>query len=155
MTFQQIKDERVEQAKHKIHAELMQISYLIIVVSFCVKSIYFNMNLRQCATEFLILILAPLYQSIRSRQMDVVFGDVKTAWWRQMLPVLVVVVFLFGLVTARSYMNGKPAWVSANLSAGFLFLLIYLVIFAAVRFLAVRAERRRANRLEHQYDEED
>ena len=56
MMMQQMKDERVEQAKHKIYAELMLISYGIIVVSYCIKAIYFEMSMRQCATEFIILI---------------------------------------------------------------------------------------------------
>ncbi|MCI8703519.1 MAG: hypothetical protein HFE60_04345 [Anaerotignum sp.] len=155
MMMQQMKDERVEQAKHKIYAELMLISYGIIVVSYCIKAIYFEMSMRQCATEFIILILAPLYQAVRSRQMGVVFGDVKTAWWRQMLPVLGIVVFLFGLVTARNYMNGKAAWVSANISTGMIFMASFFVIFAVVRFLVVYMERRRAEKLEREYDEED
>ena len=176
MMMQQMKDERVEQAKHKIYAELMLISYGIIVVSYCIKAIYFEMSMRQCATEFIILILAPLYQAVRSRQMGVVFGDVKTAWWRQMLPVLGIVVFLFGLVTARNYMNGKAAcsrsspargrcppgsapgsaaWVSANISTGMIFMASFIVIFAVVRFLVVYMERRRAEKLEREYDEED
>lgn len=155
MTFQQLKDERVEQAKHKIYSELMLIFYGIIVVSFCIKSIYFEMNMNQCATEFIILILAPVYQAVRSRQMGVVFGDVKNAWWKQAFPVLGVIIFLFGLVAARNYINGKEEWLSANISAGILFLVSFAAVFAAVRFIAVHTERRRAEKLERQYDDED
>lgn len=67
MTLQQLKDERVEQAKSKIYSELMLIIFYIVVASFCVKALYFHMDLKQCATEYIILILTPIYQAIRSR----------------------------------------------------------------------------------------
>ena len=57
MTLQQLKDERVEQAKSKIYSELMLIIFYIVVASFCVKALYFHMDLKQCATEYIILIL--------------------------------------------------------------------------------------------------
>ena len=59
MTLQQLKDERVEQAKSKIYSELMLIIFYIVVASFCVKALYFHMDLKQCATEYIILILTP------------------------------------------------------------------------------------------------
>ena len=49
MTLQQLKDERVEQAKSKIYSELMLIIFYIVVASFCVKALYFHMDLKQCA----------------------------------------------------------------------------------------------------------
>lgn len=155
MTFQQIKDERIEQAKHKIYAELMLITYGIIVISYCIKSLYFGMDLRQCATEFIILILAPLYQAFRSRQMGVVFGNIKTVWWKQLLPVLGVVVLLYALVLARNYVNGQSASLSVNIFSGVLSLVSFIAIFIAIRSIVVYAERRRAERLAHQYDDED
>lgn len=153
MTFQQIKDERVEQAKNKIYSELMLLSYVIVVASFCVKSIYFGMTLNQCATEFIILVLAPVYQAVRSRQLGVVLTGGKNGW-KQHLSVLVVVVLLFALLLARSHFSGQTPGVTVNLSAGLTFLAVFIVIFLALRFLALWAERRRAERLERRYDDE-
>ena len=69
-----LKDERVEQYKNKIYAEFFQYAYLFITASFVIKSLYFNMDLTQCSTEFVIMITAPLYQMVRTRQLGVVLA---------------------------------------------------------------------------------
>ena len=74
-----IKDERLMQAKTKIHSELFIITYYAVLISFVVKSLVLQMDLSQCLLEFILLVGTPVYQSVRSRQMGVVLitGDKK------------------------------------------------------------------------------
>lgn len=66
-----MKDERIEQAKNKIRSEMTVIIICGVAISFLVKTLVFNMNIRECITEYLILILSPLYQFIRMHMMRV------------------------------------------------------------------------------------
>ena len=149
MTLQQCKDERVEQAKSKIYSELMHVIFYIIVASFCVKALYFNMDLKQCATEYIILILCPLYQAIRSRQMGVVLGTEPNR--KALLPVVVVLILMVMLLWLRN--AGVPS-AAHNVSA-WLTLGVFAVLFLVVKGIFVHLERKRAKKLEHQYDDED
>lgn len=147
-SMKQIKDERIEQAKNQIRAELMMIFYFIVLVSFCVKSIYFGMDLRQAATEFILIILAPVYQAVRCKQLGVVLYSGKGGGIRQ-LAVVGVVVLLFLLVLARSHAQNQQIGLPALLN-----LLVFLAIFAALRSFVLYLEHRRAKRLESRYDDE-
>ena len=122
MTLQQLKDERVEQAKSKIYSELMLIIFYIVVASFCVKALYFHMDLKQCATEYIILILTPIYQAIRSRQMGVVLSTKSSR--KALLPTAAIIILM-------------------------------AVLFLVVQGIFIHLERKRAEKLEHQYDDED
>ena len=55
-----IKDERIEQARNKIWAEMMQILYFIAVLSFVVKILFLHQSLQDCTLEYVILILTPI-----------------------------------------------------------------------------------------------
>ena len=46
-----IKDERIEQARNKIWAEMMQILYFIAVLSFVVKILFLQQSLQDCTLE--------------------------------------------------------------------------------------------------------
>ncbi|MBR6652688.1 MAG: hypothetical protein IKL30_05935, partial [Anaerotignum sp.] len=72
-------DERVLQARQQIGSEMMQLMYYFIVISFCIKSLYFGMGLQECMTEFIVLIFAPIYQAYRSRKLGVVLGNYRKA----------------------------------------------------------------------------
>lgn len=148
-TLQQIKDERVEQAKHKIYSELMHIIFYIVVISFMVKALYFNMDLKQCATEYIIMILCPLYQAFRSHQMGVVLSA--KASRKSFLPAAAIIIVMAVLIYLRNGGVSSPARIVP--------IVIYLGIFALL-FLLIQGgyahlERKRAEKLEHQYDEED
>ena len=76
--MKQYQDERTLQVRNRIYAELMRIIFCIVVVlSFCIKTLYFHMDLAQCMTEYILMILAPVYQAVRIRQTEVVLGTGK------------------------------------------------------------------------------
>ena len=80
-----IKDERIEQARNQIWAEMMQILYFIAILSFVVKILFLHQSLQDCTLEYVVLILTPIYQMIRARQMGtfvVVFLVVQFGMYR-------------------------------------------------------------------------
>ena len=81
-----IKDERIEQARNKIWAEMMQILYFIAVLSFVVKILFLHQSLQDCTLEYVILILTPIYQMIRARQMGVVLNVVAKPNPKRLVP---------------------------------------------------------------------
>ena len=145
MTLQQLKDERVEQAKSKIYSELMLIIFYIVVASFCVKALYFHMDLKQCATEYIILILTPIYQAIRSRQTEVVLGTGQDSRKRA-TPLLLLLLIPFFL--------RKSEWTNGDFSA-LLPPVVFVLLFLAIQYLFSHAEKKRAENLEKRYDAED
>ena len=149
MTLQQLKDERVEQAKSKIYSELMLIIFYIVVASFCVKALYFHMDLKQCATEYIILILTPIYQAIRSRQMGVVLSTKSSR--KALLPTAAIIILMVVLL----WMSNKGVPSTARTISAVLSLAVFAVLFLVVQGIFIHLERKRAKKLEHQYDDED
>ena len=149
MTFQQLKDERVEQAKSKIYSELMLIIFYLVAASFCVKALYFHMDLKQCATEYIILIMTPIYQTVRSRQMGVVLS---TKYSRKaLLPTAAIIMLMVVLL----WMSNKGVPSTARTLSAVLSLAVFAVLFLVVQGIFLHLERKRAEKLEHQYDDED
>ena len=149
MTLQQLEDERVEQAKSKIYSELMLIIFYIVVASFCVKALYFHMDLKQCATEYIILILTPIYQAIRSRQMGVVLSTKSSR--KALLPTAAIIILMVVLL----WMSNKGVPSTARTISAVLSLAVFAVLFLVVQGIFIHLERKRAEKLEHQYDDED
>ena len=149
MTLQQLKDERVEQAKSKIYSELMLIIFYIVVASFCVKALYFHMDLKQCATEYIIMILTPIYQAIRSRQMGVVLSTKSSR--KALLPTAAIIILMVVLL----WMSNKGVPSTARTISAVLSLAVFAVLFLVVQGIFIHLERKRAEKLEHQYDDED
>lgn len=149
MTLQQLKDERVEQAKSKIYSELMLIIFYVVVASFCVKALYFHMDLKQCATEYIILILTPIYQAIRSRQMGVVLSTKSSR--KALLPTAAIIILMVVLL----WMSNKGVPSTARTISAVLSLAVFAVLFLVVQGIFIHLERKRAEKLEHQYDDED
>ena len=127
MTLQQLKDERVEQAKSKIYSELMLIIFYIVVASFCVKALYFHMDLKQCATEYIILILTPIYQAIRSRQMGVVLSTKSSR--KALLPTAAIIILMVVLL----WMSNKGVPSTARTISAVLSLAVFAVLFLVVQ----------------------
>lgn len=143
-----IRDERVEQFKNKIYGELFQWMYLFIVASFIVKSLYFKMNLSQCITEYVILIVAPLYQMVRSRQLGVVL----TADTHQHMSLKRnIVAIIAGLVIFFAFWLTSGRQVTAEFAFGYI--ASFSVVFFVVRVIFIRLEEHRMKKLEQEYED--
>lgn len=143
-----IKDERVEQAKNKIYAELMQLVYLFIALSFIVKALYFKMNLSQCMTEYVILIATPIYQMVRSRQLGVVLA---TNLRNQMNPKKNILSAIVGVALFFFFWVSSGKQVSAEFAIGYI--VTFFVVFFLVRVVFVRLEKRRIEKLAKEYED--
>ncbi len=148
-TLQQLKDERIEQAKHKIYSELMLIIFYIVVISFMVKSLYFHMDLKQCATEYIIMILCPLYQAFRSRQMGVVLST--KASRKALLPTAAILIVLAVLMWLRN--GNAPS--NTRITSVLIYLGVFALLFLLIQGGYAHLEGKRAEKLEHLYDDED
>lgn len=132
------------QVRNRIYAELMRIMLCVVVLSFCIKTLYFHMGLTQCMTEYILMILAPVYQAVRIRQTEVVLGtgqDSASAHSPAAAP-------------SNSFFLRRSEIANGNFSS----LLppgVFIVLFLAVWYLFSHAEEKRAERLEKRYDAED
>lgn len=144
-----IRDERVEQYKNKIYGELFQLVYLFVVASFVVKGLYFKMDLSQCITEYVIMIAAPIYQMVRTRQLGVVLAtnlrQHMSAKRNIIAAVLGIVLFFFFWVS-----SGKQ--VSAEFALSYI--ITFFVVFFLVRVIFIRIEEGRMKKLEKEFEDD-
>lgn len=144
-----IQDERVEQANNKIFAELCRIIVIFAAVSFFIKSLYYNMDIAQCFTEYAILMGAPIYQGIRSHQLGVVLGASSNKEINRKGAIVAAIVGVIVFLTTW-YVTGKET-LSFGLAG--IWLVMFIVIFSAIRLLFQRMERRREEALEKEYED--
>lgn len=144
-----IRDERVVQSKNKIYAELMQIVYLFIALSFIVKSLYLKMDLSQCMTEYVILIATPIYQMVRTRQLGVVLC---TNLRDQMNPKKNIIAAIIGVAVFFFFWISSGKQVSTEFAVGYIG--SFLVVFLLVRVVFVRMEEHRMEKLAREYEDE-
>ena len=138
-----IKDERIEQARNKIWAEMMQILYFIAIFSFVVKILFLHQSLQDCTLEYVVLILTPIYQMIRARQMGVVLNVVAKPNPKRLVASLVV-----GICFAMQTEAKQPAEIFTMLGT-------FVVVFLVVQFGMYRMGKRRQEKLEKVYDDEE
>ena len=140
-------DERVLQARRKIGSEMMQLMYYFIVITFCVKVLYFGMGLEDCVTEYIIMIGAPIYQNIRTRQLGVVLGDYKKASKASTVSAIFVGICVMLFAFWRLDGSMEPAEALSSIVS-------FAAAFALARFAFARIEAKRAKKLEQKYDED-
>ena len=139
-------DERVLQARRQIGSEMMQLMYYFIVIAFCIKSLYFGMNLQECMTEFIVLIAAPVYQAYRSRKLGVVLGN-----YRKASKASNIISIGIGLSVLLLSLSARGGFATAEaLSA----IVTFVVVFSFTRFGFARMEEKRAEKLEKEYEDD-
>lgn len=144
--MKQYQDERTLQVRNRIYAELMRIMLCVVVLSFCIKTLYFHMGLTQCMTEYILMILAPVYQAVRIRQTEVVLGTGKDSR-RRATPLLLLLLLIPFFLRRSEWANGDfPALLP---------LVVFVLLFLAIQYLFSHAEKKRAENLEKHYDAED
>lgn len=140
-------DERVLQARRKIASEMMYLMYFFIVIAFCVKVLGFGKGLEDCITEFIIMVSIPIYQNIRARQMKVVLSDFRKRSKASTVSGLLVgaVVMLFAMRRLEGSIEPAEALTS---------ILSFALTFVLVRYVFTYIEKRRAKKLEAEYEED-
>ena len=124
--MKQYQDERTLQVRNRIYAELMRLMLCVVVLSFCIKTLYFHMGLTQCMTEYILMILAPVYQAVRIRQTEVVLGAGKDSR-RRATPLLLLLLLIPFFLRRSEIANG-------NFSS-LLPPVVFIVLFLAVWYL--------------------
>ncbi len=144
--MKQYQDERTLQVRNRIYAELMRIMLCVVVLSFCIKTLYFHMDLAQCMTEYILMILAPVYQAVRIRQTEVVLGTGQDSR-RRATPLLLLLLLI-------PFFLRRSEWANGDFSA-LLPLVVFVLLFLAIQYLFSHTEKKRAENLEKRYDAED
>ena len=140
-------DERVLQARQKIGSEIMLLMYYFIVLAFCVKVLVFGMTFEDCITEFIIMVAAPIYQNIRARQMKVVLGNFRK--YSRKGAVFAIVGGTVGMLLSMWRLKGSVDKADAVTS-----ILTFAVTFTLVRYGFVHIEKKRAEKLEKEYEDD-
>ena len=143
-----IKDERVEQARNKIYGELFQILFLFAMTVFLVKVLYFKMDVSQCITEYVIMIFAPIYQMVRSRQLGVVLA---TNLQQQMSLKRNILTAVTGI--ALFFINWLASGRQVTKEFAFWYIATFLVAFFGIRVVFIRFEERRMKKLAEKYEQ--
>ena len=127
---------------------MMQILYFIAILSFVVKILFLQQSLQDCAIEYVILILTPIYQMIRARQMGVVLSVVAKPNPKRLVASLVGGMVAVGICFAMQTEAKQPGEIFTMLG-------IFVVVFLVVQFGMYRMGKRRQEKLEKEYDDED
>ena len=148
-----MKDERIEQALNKIRSEMTIIILGAVAVSFLVKTLLYNMALQDCLTEYLIMIIAPLYQFVRMHMMKISLYNEPGS--RQSVKTLFIVMAVFLVLAAVSLwkkMNGPAVY---DWHKPVIFLGIFVVLFISIYFMTNKFNRQRSQRYEKEFADED
>ena len=140
-------DERVVQARQKIGSEIMLLMYYFIVLSFCVKVLAFGMTFEDCITEFILMVGVPIYQNIRARQMKVVLGNPRK--YSRKGAVCAIVGGPIGMLLSMWRLKGSIDKADAVTS-----IVTFAVTFSLVRYGFTHIEKKRAEKLEKEYEDE-
>ena len=133
---------------NQIWAEMMQILYFIAVLSFVVKILFLQQSLQDCTLEYVVLILTPIYQMIRARQMGVVLNVVAKPNPKRLVASLVGGMVAVGICFAMQTETEQPAEIFTMLGT-------FVVVFLVVQFGMYRMGKRRQEKLEKEYDDEE
>lgn len=140
-------DERVLQARRKIGSEMMMLMYYFIVIAFLVKVMGFGMGLKDCMTEFIIMVGVPVYQNIRARQMKVVLSDFRKRSKASTISAIFVGIVVMMISMWRLEGNIAPAEAVTSIAS-------FAVTFAFARYGFTYIEKRRAKKLEAEYEDD-
>ncbi|MFL0198625.1 DUF6773 family protein [Clostridium sp. WILCCON 0269] len=148
-----MKDERIEQATNKINSELALLMYGIVVISFLAKLWIYNIDLSRCWTEYIIMIIVPLYQFIRARSMKVSLHVNKSSnlSFKVVAMQCVVLVAIFGAFVYKTIIQRNNFhWKSAVFN-----ILIFIVLFVFIYFVVNKSEKKQVKKYEEQFNDDE
>ena len=143
-------DERTTQVRNKIMSEMAMLMYLFVAAAFAVKVLLMGKGIRDCVVEYVILILAPLYQYVRARQLKFsLYRPGQQHRVRRNLVSVAVGALVFILVFWRTSKTG-----TLDAKEAVSGVLTFVVVFLLTRVVIVRIEKKRADRLEQEYGDD-
>lgn len=126
----------------------MQILYFIAILSFVIKILFLHQSLQDCAIEYVIMILTPIYQMVRARQLGVVLNVVAKPNPKRLAASLVGGMVAVGICFAMQTEAKQPAEIFTMLG-------VFVVVFLVAQFGMYRMGKRRQEKLEKEYDDEE
>ena len=136
-------DERIKGEYRKIYAELRSIMMIFCAGSLFVKFFFFGLDISACATEFMILIAAPVYMLVRQCVLGISPSAVMTKKKRRMKVLLGLGSGLIAFMAVYYLKHGALqtwAW-QYILSFGTAFLFVHYIGFALSEFFSGRKSR--------------
>lgn len=151
-----MKDERVIQGYQKIRSEMFLIVYYMTIVSFLIKILFLEQSMLDCLTEYVIVILAPIYQFIRSRTLQIGYYTEEYKKIGKQELIRGIVVMVAALVISGIYMQKRQA--DGNIVKAdevIAYILSFSTVFIIIRVFIVKLEGKHNRKLAEEYDEED
>ena len=147
-----MKDERIEQAKNKIRSEMAIIILYSVAISFVVKTLVFNMTLRESITEYLILIFFPLYQFIRMHMMKIsIYSERRNKYSMKNLLITIAMLVVASAVYILNSLKNSAVY---DWRSPVIFLFIFIILFATIFFIANKYNLDRGHKYEKEFDDE-
>lgn len=151
-----MKDERVVQGYQKIRSEMFLIVYYMTIVSFLIKILFLEQSMLDCLTEYVIVILAPIYQFIRSRTLQIGFYTEEYKKIGKQELIRWIAVMVVALVISGIYMQKRQA--AGNIVKAdeiIAYILSFSTVFIIIRVLIVKLEGKHNRKLAEKFEEED
>ncbi len=141
-------DERLRQGYNKIRSEFAMIIYYAALISFIVKTTTLGLTIKDTVFEFAVILFFPIYQFIRTRQLglEIPFGKKRNTKSR-----IVIIAVICAVIGAVVFFMNKD---SIDIKEAAVFIIAYVAAFCAIRIGFIKIEKKRAEKLEKEYDDD-
>lgn len=141
-------DERLRQGYNKIRSEFSMIIYYAAIISFIVKTTIWGMVIKDTVFEFAVILFFPIYLFIRTRQLGLEIPFSKKRTTKSGIIINAVVCAAVGAVVF--FMNKG----SIDIKEVAVFLVAYVATFCTIRIGLINIEKKRAEKMEKEFDED-
>ena len=141
-------DERLRQGYNKIRSEFSMIIYYAAIISFIVKTTIWGMAIKDTFFEFAVILLFPIYQLIRTRQLGL---EIPFSKKRNTKSRIVIIAVICAIVGAVAFFMNKD---SIDIKEAAVFLAAYVAAFCTIRIGFIKIEKKRAEKMEKEFDDD-
>lgn len=126
-------DERLKQDLNKIRSEIFVLIYFIVAVSFIVKNLYLDTGFESSITEFIILVIVPVYTYLRASMLKLSMADFYSGGKKYITSTILsclvaCAVFIYILVNKQQMQNAEAV----------ISVIAFVAAFMAVRFIMLK-----------------
>lgn len=146
-----MKDERIEQAKNKIKSEVTEIIFFIVMISLLIKIIFLDLDFKDCITEYIIIVIIPVYQLIRMHMLKISIYQEKKQSLKNIIIIMAILIVTSALMIYKNYKTDvNYDWIKSARS-----ILIFVVLYILLYFVTNRYNKYRGNKYEREYDDKE
>lgn len=140
-------DERIKGEYRKIYSELLSIIMVFAACSLLVKFNLYDMELRACLTEFIILIFAPLYMAVRQYMLGLNPQEAAPKKKRRTQFLTAIFFAAAGFLLSAFFKEGRLG------EDSFLYILSFIATFTFVYYVGWKLSAYFADRKSKKYEE--